>query len=867
MHENDLKLVNRAFVIGDVVKKRTSDAISGFVARTSIECTLLPVYPGLELRNEAVWPPRKDRILRRIPGEELRHHEDFYEGDYVIYHGWVGVVNSVFEDVTIRLSDGSVVSVENSEEVLVPALKSGQRKQAIRAIDATRGFAWLVHTLSVLREQGKGDDPAACFYPGQRVVTKKTNLRRGNWKFGAYNANVAPKGIVVNVQESGIKVTWLASNVYNRDRDDLEPPPEYLADDELGSGEVRAYNNERLSSQTDVSVGTMKGSSLMSGDHVKFEDIAGAAVKYSEGSEHGSEHGILRRIPRTETRGYDMNVYLVRETNMKLLIHWQDGSKSEEEAKNVVPYLNSDEHEVWPGKIVAIEANESAFTQTDASMTSNEFLKPSRVGIVQSTNARERTAIVRWFAEPRVQILNSPDSVLIPGSTLGTLSDEHSEVSYFEIISYPALAKLRGDLVLIAPEQGPQVQENEVCERPSGRMIEYFSSTFNNLRNHFPSSITSSVNETLTPRPGRNSHDWFGTIVDLGLDGILTVRLGALDVIKDVKVPIERVTTLVEAGADAAFFETMSMTEEEMDEEMADEDDWSGSDDSTDSEHVIEESVEYEGGRRLSADGGDDMWMTDEDDYERPISPLTVTEAEKVVALANEVPSSIVNNDLSSGRPQFSQFSNMPSKFAILDEAPPVSLHYISSPVSLNANLMRRIRKEHKILQSSLPEGIWVRTWADRLDLIRVLIIGAETTPYNLAPFVIDFQFPEEFPKVPPNAHFHSWTNGLGRINPNLYEDGKICLSLLGTWSGEGKNEEWSETGSSMLQVIVSLLGLVLVKEPYYSKCQPTGFPFTILHFMVFLHDDLRHLARAAGSTSDDDVNFSATFTYRLISL
>ena len=40
----------------------------------------------------------------------------------------------------------------------------------------------------------------------------------------------------------------------------------------------------------------------------------------------------------------------------------------------------------------------------------------------------------------------------------------------------------------------------------------------------------------------------------------------------------------------------------------------------------------------------------------------------------------------------------------------------------------------------------------------------------------------------PPQAYFHSWPgeNGLtGRVNPNLYEDGKICLSLLGTWQGD----------------------------------------------------------------------------------
>lgn len=33
----------------------------------------------------------------------------------------------------------------------------------------------------------------------------------------------------------------------------------------------------------------------------------------------------------------------------------------------------------------------------------------------------------------------------------------------------------------------------------------------------------------------------------------------------------------------------------------------------------------------------------------------------------------------------------------------------------------------------------------------------------------------------------------------NLYEDGKVCLSILNTWEGE-RNEAWSAARSSILQ-------------------------------------------------------------------
>lgn len=64
------------------------------------------------------------------------------------------------------------------------------------------------------------------------------------------------------------------------------------------------------------------------------------------------------------------------------------------------------------------------------------------------------------------------------------------------------------------------------------------------------------------------------------------------------------------------------------------------------------------------------------------------------------------------------------------------------------------------------------------------------------------------------SAYYHS---GGWRINPNLYEEGKVCLSLLNTWTGRG-NEVWDPKSSSILQVLVSLQGLVLNSKPYFNE-------------------------------------------------
>lgn len=50
-----------------------------------------------------------------------------------------------------------------------------------------------------------------------------------------------------------------------------------------------------------------------------------------------------------------------------------------------------------------------------------------------------------------------------------------------------------------------------------------------------------------------------------------------------------------------------------------------------------------------------------------------------------------------------------------------------------------------------------------------------------------------------------------------MYVDGKVCVSLLGTWSGQG-SENWDPTNSNLLQVLISIQGLILVNEPYFNE-------------------------------------------------
>ncbi|XP_059450345.1 putative ubiquitin-conjugating enzyme E2 38 [Corylus avellana] len=129
-------------------------------------------------------------------------------------------------------------------------------------------------------------------------------------------------------------------------------------------------------------------------------------------------------------------------------------------------------------------------------------------------------------------------------------------------------------------------------------------------------------------------------------------------------------------------------------------------------------------------------------------------------------------------------------------------------------NWAKRIQDEWKMLETNLPDTIFVRVYEARMELLRAVMIGPAGTPYHDGLFVFDCLFPDTYPSSPPMVYYYS--GGL-RLNPNLYDCGKVCLSLLGTWTGK-PNEMWIPDKSTMLQVLVSIQALILNAKPFFNE-------------------------------------------------
>lgn len=904
--ESSLQLIDRSLAAGDVVKKRLSDTQSGTVISTSLMCSLQPLCSETEFSRRENLPhyghtpshgPRATERARgkasnpnfnlvhgfpvptspelnglaslstavspllQVPASELKSWGTYREEDTLIYKGWMGEVRNVYDEVTIRLANGSVVIVEDPAELVETYWIPGTISyELVQRLDLA-GYYQPFQVDSPPPGDKPRSTPAEPCYPGQHVQTKKGNLRCGKWKFGAYDSAITPRGIVVDVRNVQIEVRWLSSITFQGTP--TVPPSTLLDTEELETGMAIVYDRNKSPKQPVA--GTLPNASYSLdtgfGHRVRFRNPADAAVKYSHTSESAidpSTRPIFHHIARAATQGFDMNVLEVLATKTKVKVRWQDCSTTEEDSTQLFPYLNPDENDVWPGERVSFLPDEEKLGDEVP------IIRLHKVGVVQSVDARERIARVKWFEGSEIDV-DEEKASQYSASKYGTLRNEIAEVPLYDIASHAALAINQCDLVMIVPGQadsggGEDLGSFQPIDADGDVNISYahsgsvplpiaaqprsllnpgiFAAPLQRTRMFLGLAVGGSGS---TPQDSSQSQgtEWIGEVVDLCLDGEVVVRLGASSEVREIKVAMERVIVVASANTGSSDYSD----EEDEDGESYASDAMSVSYEERDYERdqaavrAIDASIEYEDGEIPNDDDDEDMWATEEEDDGDVDTQESGDDGDQVDQHLDSINHNTVQVD---GRialvpanigshadtpASFSSFPSMPSRFSVLEGEAPSDHHYFSLSRPLTAELMRRVMKEHNIMQSSLPDGIFVRTWESRLDLLRVLIVGPFDTPYEFAPFVVDLHFGLTFPTSSPDAFFHSWTGGSGRINPNLYEDGKICLSLLGTWDADERNEEWSSKRSTVLQILVSLMGLVLVKEPYYSKCFTTN-PF-----------------------------------------
>ena len=99
--------------------------------------------------------------------------------------------------------------------------------------------------------------------------------------------------------------------------------------------------------------------------------------------------------------------------------------------------------------------------------------------------------------------------------------------------------------------------------------------------------------------------------------------------------------------------------------------------------------------------------------------------------------------------------------------------------------------------------GIYCHFNESNIKNVKALIIGPSDSPYEKGYYFFDINFPNNYPIEPPSVKFMTLDN-IVRFNPNLYKNGKVCVSILGTWSGPG----WTSC-MNLVQVLLSIQSLL----------------------------------------------------------
>ena len=119
-------------------------------------------------------------------------------------------------------------------------------------------------------------------------------------------------------------------------------------------------------------------------------------------------------------------------------------------------------------------------------------------------------------------------------------------------------------------------------------------------------------------------------------------------------------------------------------------------------------------------------------------------------------------------------------------------------------------------LQVSSEGTIFIAQDQRKLYYLKALITGPVGSIYENGMFEFDIKIPAEYPLKPPKVKLVTTRQGQVRFNANLYANGKVCLSLLGTWRGPGWNPKATKERprSSLLQVVQSIQLNIMVGEP-----------------------------------------------------
>ncbi|KAK6916734.1 Ubiquitin-conjugating enzyme E2 [Dillenia turbinata] len=851
----DVEVVDRGFLHGD------------YVASTSNPTGQLGVVVDVNISLDLL--ASDGHIIKDISSKEVKRVREFDVGDYVVFGPWLGRIDDVLDNVTVLFDDGSMCKVMKadplrlkpiSKNVVVDGSNTYFPGQRVRASSSSvfKSSRWLSGLWRAYRLEGTvtkvtvgsvfifwiasaGYGPDSSTAPAEEQSPKNLKLlssfAHANWQLGEWcllPARASSSSCPVEKSSSPSDLHESVNNEFDSAQPkggcDSEVDGESMDLDAVG---VLDKNHENGRSHASPESSTCSSSVTKEATHETWPVHRKKIRKV-----------VVRRDKRARKKEENFErALLILNTRTKVDVVWQDGTiELGVNSTDLMPIENPGDHEFVAEQYVVERGSDD----------DNDACEVKRVGVIKSVDAKERTACVMWLKP--VARPEDPREF-----------DKEEIVSVYELEGHPDYDYCYGDVVVrLSPVDN---LSHTAFSRNSREDLKQQ----NCLNETKQQSGHKKIEDASEDEAYVNFSDlsWVGNIIGLKngdiqvawADGMVsTVGPQAVYVVgRDDDESIAAGSEV--SDDDAASWETVDDAEndtlqdakEELEEQNA-----------TGTGNEAEESTErgesnngrngplylplvalgyvtrlasgiFARGRKqlnLDSTGGDETSDCRELSYESSSHnsmdvdnclQYTTTPGEReengLVAETTDIldtaePLCNVGPGQSDIQSTFEDDACNFKHFDIIKD--PIDHYYLGANEQNNKGRkwLKKVQQDWVILQKNLPVGIYVRVYEDRMDLLRAVITGAYGTPYQDGLFFFDFQLPPEYPDVPPSAYYHS---GGWRINPNLYEEGKVCLSLLNTWTGRG-NEVWDPVSSSILQLLVSFQGLVLNAKPYFNE-------------------------------------------------
>ncbi|XP_059437350.1 probable ubiquitin-conjugating enzyme E2 24 [Corylus avellana] len=751
---DDFLSFERGFVLGDLVCSETDTA--GQMGRVV----------GIDMLVDL--ESAQGKIMKNVNSKKLLKIRSISVGDYVICGPWLGMVDKVVDKVTVVFDDGS--------------------KREVTAMDQENLLPISPNML---------EDSQYPYYPGQRVRVRLSEVTKSARRFcGTWRQN-QDEGTVCAVEAGLVSVEWFASVPVGCDLS-LPIPPRLQDSRNLTLLSCFSHANWQLGDWCMLPSADSKG--VM--EQTFLNASTGKLIN----------ENLTRGFKRSHTSNLE-ELFVIVKTKTKVDVMWQDGSCSFGlDSQNLCPVSVVNIYEFLPEQFVLEKG-----TCDDPLISSSQ-----RWGVVRSVDAKERTVNVQWTTLAMSEANN------LDGSSI------EETLSAYELVEHPEFSYCLGDVVfrLVQNQFGDPANKDHVnSETGMGEEA--------TLKGEY-------CTKDQTQYPNNSYLSCIGNVTGFE-DGAVEVRWATGFATKVAPYEIFRVDKSEGSSATHVLFEE---NVEETNQEMIEHDKQSYNQkgkDLFDSDRAGENCKKHSwesssfflpqaafgflmsiatnlfgsvGSTSLPcpvvssliSEDGDEAGILPEEDV---LESCDLLQTFRKTSLDHEVKETLDNESI-----PFSATTENSHQFMQFDMVGDCSdHHFLNAGKGLALSQAKRswfkkVQQEWSILEKNLPETIYVRVFDERMDLLRAVIVGAPGTPYHDGLFFFDILLPLEYPYEPPMVHYNS--GGL-RVNPNLYESGKVCLSLLNTWTGTG-SEVWNPESSTILQVLLSLQALVLNEKPYFNE-------------------------------------------------